>query len=66
MTENSDSSAEDPGNVDFDVITEIGFSDKEGMDSWMRCVGTGENGKLVGEDEARFLWRERTRAVVVE
>lgn len=57
---------EDKGNVDFDVITEIAFADQAGRDAWMRAVGTGENGKLVAEDEARFIWRGRTRAFVVE
>lgn len=59
-------SKEDKGNIDFDVITEIAFADKAGKDAWMRAVGSGENGKLVVEDEARFIWRARTRAFVVE
>ncbi|KAJ9617226.1 hypothetical protein H2200_000947 [Cladophialophora chaetospira] len=65
-TTSSASFATDPGNVDFDVITEVGFAEKEGMMKWMVAVGTGENGRVVAEDEARFLWRERTRAVTVE
>ncbi|EXJ69914.1 uncharacterized protein A1O5_06987 [Cladophialophora psammophila CBS 110553] len=55
-----------PGNIDFDVMTEIGFADKEGKARWLAALYQGENAKLVMEDEARFIWRERTRAVVVE
>ncbi|KIW79559.1 hypothetical protein Z517_06171 [Fonsecaea pedrosoi CBS 271.37] len=56
----------DPGNVDFDVMTEIGFADEAAKMRWLMALGQGENGKMVREDEERFLWRERTRAVVVE
>ncbi|KIW29192.1 uncharacterized protein PV07_05020 [Cladophialophora immunda] len=56
----------DPGNIDFDVMTEIGFADEAAKMRWLMALGQGENRKMVMEDEERFLWRERTRAVVVE
>ncbi len=59
--------ADDPGNVDFDVITEISFQDQEAMGRWMSAlVKNGNGGEMVATDEEKFLWRERTRAVVVE
>ena len=64
--EESRATSVDAGNIDFDVITEVGFADEAAMHAWMAAMGTGENGKIVAEDENRFLWRERTRAVVVE
>ncbi len=56
--------ADDAGLIDFDVITELGFADKDGQKRWMEALGRN-GGNLVAEDEARFLWRERTRAVAV-
>ncbi|OAP64628.1 hypothetical protein AYL99_00600 [Fonsecaea erecta] len=56
----------DPGSIDFDVMTEIGFADEPAKMRWLTALRQGENGKMVVEDEQRFLWRERTRAVVVE
>lgn len=53
--------------VDFDVVTEIGFESREKSDAWMQAlVRNGEGGRLVVEDEERFLDRGRTRAHVVE
>ncbi|KAI0785780.1 hypothetical protein C8Q75DRAFT_735276 [Abortiporus biennis] len=53
---------EDKGNVDFDVITELVFEDEAAQQRWMGALL--KNWDTVVEDEERFLWRERTRAVV--
>ena len=53
--------------VDFDVVTEIAFESREKRDAWGEAlVRNGEGGKVVVEDEERFLDRGRTRAHVVE
>jgi hypothetical protein len=53
--------------VDFDVVTEIAFESREKRDAWGQAlVRNGEGGKVVVEDEERFLDRGRTRAHVVE
>ena len=54
----------DPGNVDFDVVTELQFADQDAMRRWLDALATG--GDAVPKDEERFLWRERTRALVVQ
>ena len=54
----------DPSNVDFDVITEVGFADQAAQKRWFEALAKG--GDAVPKDEERFLWRERTRAVVVQ
>jgi hypothetical protein len=52
--------------VDFDVMTELGFPDREGFLAWIgKLTGPGA-GELVATDEARFLDRSRTRAYVVD
>ena len=54
----------DGGDVDFDVVTELGFADRSGYVDWMaRLAGAGGQ---VGADEARFLDRTRTRAFLFE
>lgn len=51
--------------IDFDVVTEQHFADREAFQSWIAAVTAGDNGELVAADEARFLQRSRTRACVV-
>jgi len=50
--------------VDFDVVTELGFADRAGYLAWMAQLA--DTGGQVAADEARFLDRSRTRAYVVE
>ena len=51
------------GAVDFDVITELAFSDREAFQAWMaQLLASGK----VAADEAKFLNRSKTRAYVVE
>jgi uncharacterized protein (TIGR02118 family) len=58
-----DELTKDGGAVDFDAVTELGFPDRAAFVAWMaQLAATG----LVGEDEAKFLDRSRTRAYVVE
>jgi hypothetical protein len=59
---------EGPGDtVDFDVVTEIAFESRERQQAWMAAlIRNGEGGKVVCEDEERFLDRGRTRAHVIE
>ena len=54
----------DGGEVDFDVVTELGFVDRARYLAWMDqlVAASGE----VAVDEARFLDRSRTRAFVFE
>jgi hypothetical protein len=54
------------GDVDFDVVTELGFPDRTAYLAWRTAVGSGAAGERVAADEARFLDRARTRATVVE
>ncbi|KIF77567.1 hypothetical protein QR77_34430 [Streptomyces sp. 150FB] len=48
--------------IDFDVVTELGWEDRDVFNAWMTAVSD----ERVGIDEARFLDRARTRAVLVE
>ncbi len=51
------------GAVDFDVITELAFTDREAFQAWMaQLLASGK----VAADEAKFLNRSKTRAYVVE
>jgi len=55
--------ASEGGAVDFDVITELAFSDREAFQAWMaQLLASGK----VAADEAKFLNRSKTRAYVVE
>jgi hypothetical protein len=49
--------------IDFDVVTELAFADREAYLAWGAAVGRGEQ---VAKDEERFLDRSRTRAYVIE
>jgi uncharacterized protein (TIGR02118 family) len=52
--------------VDFDVMTELVFPDREAFVAWMGKLAAPENGDRVAVDEAVFLDRSRTRAYVVD
>jgi EthD domain len=56
----------DGGVVDFDVVTEQGFSDRDAFLAWMARLAEPGIGAQVVADEAKFLDRSRTRAYVVE
>lgn len=48
--------------IDFDVVTELGWRDRDAFQAWMTAVSD----ERVGIDEARFLNRARTRAVLID
>jgi hypothetical protein len=52
--------------LDFDVITELGFTDRADFLDWISAVTSGPAGDLVAADEARFLDRSRTRSCVID
>ena len=53
--------------VDFDAITEIGFeSEASFTENWLTPLVLAKTGKLIAEDEERFINRAKTRAYVVE
>jgi hypothetical protein len=52
--------------IDFDVMTELGFSDREACLAWMGKLYGPDVGEQVVSDEARFLDRSRTRAYLVD
>ncbi|MEW2492477.1 EthD domain-containing protein [Streptomyces nodosus] len=49
--------------IDFDVVTEMGWEDRDAFQAWMTAVMSDER---VGIDEAQFLDRARTRAVLID
>lgn len=48
--------------IDFDVITELVFSDRAGFVEWVEKLGV----EAIATDEERFVERSRTRAYVIE
>jgi uncharacterized protein (TIGR02118 family) len=54
----------DGGAVDFDVITELGFADRDAFLAWMARLSATEG--QVPADEAKFMDRSRTRAYAIE
>ena len=48
--------------IDFDVVTELVFRDRAAFLEWIKKLSVD----AIGEDEARFLDRSRTRAYVVD
>jgi uncharacterized protein (TIGR02118 family) len=54
------------GEVDFDVVTELGFADQAAFAAWMDRLFAPSNNDIVARDEARFLDRSKTRAYVAE
>lgn len=56
----------DDGSIDFDVVTELVFADRDAYLAWAAAVFKPGAGEQVVADEERFLDRSRTRAFVVE
>jgi hypothetical protein len=56
----------DGGAVNFDVMTELGFPDRDAFRAWMARLSGPGAGEQVAADEAKFLDRSRTGACVVE
>ena len=56
----------DGGEVDFDVMTELGFADRSAFDAWMSELAKPGIGSRIVADEEKFLNRARTRAYVIE
>jgi hypothetical protein len=54
------------GQVDFDVVTELGFSDRAAFLAWMALLSGPGVGDQIAADEAKFLAPSRNRAYVVE
>jgi hypothetical protein len=52
---------EDDG-IDFDVVTELVFDDRDGFVAWIENLSV----EAIGRDEETFLDRSRTRAYVLE
>jgi uncharacterized protein (TIGR02118 family) len=48
--------------IDFDVVTELVFSDRNAYLAWIEKLGVD----AIATDEQRFLERSRTRAYVIE
>jgi uncharacterized protein (TIGR02118 family) len=48
--------------VDFDVVTELVFPDRDAFAAWMEKLSV----EAIGNDEQVFLDRSRTRAYVIE
>ena len=51
---------------DFDVVTELVFSDRAAYLAWGAALGTGAPGEQVAADELTFLDPSRSRAYVIE
>jgi hypothetical protein len=56
---------EDPS-IDFDVVTELHFPDRDAYLAWGAALSRDDGGERVATDERRFLDRPRTRAYIVE
>jgi hypothetical protein len=52
--------------IDFDVVTELGFADRDAYTAWLQALTEGDSGARVAADEERFLDRSRTRSCAVE
>jgi EthD domain len=48
--------------IDFDIITELVFPDRNGFVKWIEELSVD----AIGTDEGKFLDRSRTRAYVIE
>jgi uncharacterized protein (TIGR02118 family) len=48
--------------IDFDVVTELVFPDRDAFVSWIEKLSV----EAIGTDEQKFLDRSRTRAYVIE
>jgi EthD domain-containing protein len=56
----------DDGSIDFDVVTELVFANRDAYAAWAAAVFKPGAAEQVVADEERFLDRARTRAFVVE
>jgi hypothetical protein len=56
---------EDPS-VDFDVVTELVFADRESLLAWRGEVFNDQTAPLVIADEENFLNRDKRKSYVVE
>ena len=54
------------GAIDFDVVTDLGFPNREAYLAWMARLSEPGASEQVAADEARFLDRSRTKAYVFE
>lgn len=54
------------GSIDFDVVTEVGFPDREAFLAWHAEVFKPGNAERIVEDEGRFLDRGRSRSYVID
>ena len=52
----------DDGTIDFDVVTELVFPDRDAFVAWIERLSV----EAIGTDEQQFLDRSRTRAFVIE
>jgi hypothetical protein len=52
--------------IDFDVVTELAFPDRDAYTSWLQALTDGDSGTRVAADEEKFLDRSRTRSCAVE
>jgi hypothetical protein len=48
--------------LDFDVVTEQVWDDRSGFENWIKTLGV----EAIGNDEANFLDRPKTRAYVID
>jgi hypothetical protein len=48
--------------IDFDIVTELVFSERAGFVQWMQDLSV----EAIANDEEKFLNRSRTRAYVIE
>lgn len=55
----------DGAELEYDVVTECWFKDKQIFDMLTASLGRGEVAPEVAEDEARFMDRSKTRFVTV-
>jgi hypothetical protein len=56
----------DDGEIDFDVMTELVFADRQAFEAWMAELAKPGVGVRVVADEEKFLNRARTRAYAIE
>lgn len=52
--------------IDFDVVTELVFPDREAYLAWGAALSRDDGAERVAADEGRFLDRGMTRAYIVE
>jgi uncharacterized protein (TIGR02118 family) len=57
-----DAAGQESPAIGFDVVTEMAWDDRAGMESWMAALLV----PAIAEDEARFLDRSKTRAYMID